>query len=523
MPTVSLEHWNLCLQRLQSEFSTSQFNTWIRPLQAEMTPNGELCLSAPNRFVLDWVSNKYQTRIKELLSEFAGDGLAPPLKLAVNTQNFAQAGQLSSPPPRVQSEPTISPLNNDVARESGYRPGFGLMDDEEGLPHADLEFEAPLTLSGTGLRSELEPYEQGQLPLTAPKRKVQVEGGINHGANLNNSFTFDNFIEGKSNQLAHAAALQVAENPGGAYNPLFIYGGVGLGKTHLMQAVGTEMMRHNPNAKVVYLHSERFVADMVKALQLNAINDFKRYYRSVDALLIDDIQFMAGKDRTQEEFFHTFNELHQSDKQIVITSDRPPRSIPALEKRLLSRFEWGMIADVTQPNIETRVAILDSKCKDKNYPLKDDILYYIANNIQNNIRELEGALNRLIAFHEFNNTIPTIDSTKSVLSSLINNNKTKSLNAKDILEIVSSFFNISNKDLLGKSRKKELVYPRQISMYLMRKEVAFSYPTIGQELGGRDHTTAMHAYNKICKEIEVNEKIKQDVESLKQTMYGSYA
>lgn len=275
---MSLEHWELCLQRLQGEFSTSQFNTWIRPLQAEMMPNGELCLSAPNRFVLDWVSNKYQTRIKELLSEFAGDDLAPALKLEVKSQNFTQSAP-SSPPP-ISNAPPASPLNNEVARESGYRPGFGLMDDEDKPPHADLEFEAPLTLSatGAGLHEELEPYEQGQLPLaTSNKRKVQVEGGINHGANLNNSFTFDNFVEGKSNQLAHAAALQVAENPGGAYNPLFIYGGVGLGKTHLMQAVGTELMRRNPNAKVVYLHSERFVADMVKALQLNAINDFKRY------------------------------------------------------------------------------------------------------------------------------------------------------------------------------------------------------------------------------------------------------
>ncbi len=337
---------------------------------------------------------------------------------------------------------------------------------------------------------------------------------------LNLKYIFDNFIVGKGNELAHAASQAVAANPGQAYNPLFIYGGVGLGKTHLLQAIGHSISQKTD--KVLYVPCEKFTNDYIQSVKTGQAKNFKDKYRNVDVLLVDDIQFMGGKDGTQEEFFHTFNELHQADKQIVLTSDRPPRSIPALEKRLLSRFEWGMIADVTQPNVETRVAILEAKCKEKNYPLEGEILYFIANNIQNNIRELEGALNRLIAFHEFNNTKPTIDSTKNVLNTIINN-KNKSINAKNILDIVVSFFSINNKDLLGKSRKKELVYPRQISMYLLREEVGFSYPTIGQELGGRDHTTAMHAFNKIKKEIESNEKIKQDIDLIKQELYNAYA
>lgn len=336
---------------------------------------------------------------------------------------------------------------------------------------------------------------------------------------LNSRYTFNNFIVGKGNELAHAASQAVAANPGNAYNPLFIYGGVGLGKTHLLQGIGHEVSKRTN--KILYVSCEKFTNDYIQSVKNGQAKEFKDRYRNVDLLLIDDIQFMAGKDGTQEEFFHTFNELHQGNKQIVLTSDRPPKSIPALEKRLLSRFEWGMIADITQPNIETRVAILEAKCREKNYILNNDILSFIANNIQNNIRELEGALNRIIAFHEFNNSKPTIDSVKSILSNIITNTKTKSITCKHIVEAVSSFFEVNVKDITGKSRKKELVYPRQITMFLMREEINTSYPTIGYELGGRDHTTAMHAYNKIQKENDKNQKTKQDIESIKQLLYTS--
>jgi len=336
---------------------------------------------------------------------------------------------------------------------------------------------------------------------------------------LNSRYIFDNFIVGKNNELAHAACQAVAANPGHAYNPLFIYGGVGLGKTHLLQAIGHELSKKTD--KVLYVSSEKFTNDYVHAIRNGQAKDFKDRYRSIDLLLIDDIQFMGGKDGTQEEFFHTFNELHQTNKQIVISSDRPPKAIPALEKRLLSRFEWGMIADVSSPDLETRIAILETKCREKNYKLDREILAYIANNITNNIRELEGALNRLIAYYEFNNSLPSIESTKSILAGIISNFQSKSTTAKTIIEAAAKFFDINIKDLTGQSRKKELVVPRQIVMYLMRKEINASYPSIGQELGGRDHTTAMHAYNKINRECQEDEKIKQHIDSIKQAIYSS--
>ena len=335
---------------------------------------------------------------------------------------------------------------------------------------------------------------------------------------LNSRYTFDNFIVGKGNELANAACQAVVANPGKAYNPLFIYGGVGLGKTHLLQAIGHELSKRTD--KILYATSEKFTNDYIQAVRSGNAKDFKNLYRNVDLLLVDDIHFMGGKDGTQEEFFHTFNELHQTDKQIVISSDRPPKAIPALEKRLLSRFEWGMIADVTRPDLETRIAILETKSMEKNYKIEKDILHYIANNVQSNIRELEGILNRLIAYYEFNNTQPTIESTKTILSGIASSFKFKSTTNKDIIEAASKFYNISIKDLLSKSRKKELVTPRQIAMYLMREEIKTSYPTIGQEIGGRDHTTAIHAYNKISKIIQEEEKIKQDIESIKQFIYN---
>ena len=335
---------------------------------------------------------------------------------------------------------------------------------------------------------------------------------------LNNRYVFDNFIVGKNNELAHAACQAVAANPGHAYNPLFIYGGVGLGKTHLLQAIGHELSKKTD--KILYVSCERFTNDYVQAVRNGQAKDFKDHYRNVDLLLIDDIHFMGGKDGTQEEFFHTFNELHQTNKQIVISSDRPPKAIPALEKRLLSRFEWGLIADISSPDLETRIAILEAKCREKNYKLDREILTYIADNITNNIRELEGALNRLIAYYEFNNSLPSIESTKNVLAGVISNFQTKSTTPKTIIDAVAKFFDINIKDLTGQSRKKELVIPRQIVMYLMRKEINASYPSIGQELGGRDHTTAMHAFNKMEKEYQDDERVRQNINSIKQLIYS---
>ena len=338
---------------------------------------------------------------------------------------------------------------------------------------------------------------------------------------LNSKYTFNSFIVGKGNELAHAAAKAVTEKLGKAYNPLFIYGGVGLGKTHLIQAVGNAVVERDPNARILYVNSEKFTNDFVTSIKSGDMDKFKKIYRNVDVLLIDDIQFIAGKEQTQEEFFHTFNALHNAEKQIVLSSDRPPKAIPAIENRLVSRFEWGMIADISAPDFETRVAILEAKCQEKNFELDRNIIQSIAENIKDNIRELEGALNRIIAFHELNNSLPTVESTKSILSTISTNPRRGGLTAKRLINLVAEFFDISVDDLTGSCRKKELVVPRQITMFLMRVEMSASYPNIGQELGGRDHTTAMHAYNKINNSLSSNDKIKNDIALLKQKMYES--
>jgi len=342
-----------------------------------------------------------------------------------------------------------------------------------------------------------------------------------NGFGLNARYAFETFVVGKGNELAHAACLAVAQRPGEVYNPLFIYGGTGLGKTHLMQAVAHEVLKNFPNKKVIYVTCEKFTNEFIRSITRGGAEKFKEVYRSADVLLIDDIQFLAGKEGTQEEFFHTFNALHQQNKQIVLSSDRPPKAIPALENRLVSRFEWGMIADIAQPDFETRVAILNAKCKERDYPLSPEITTTMANTVQSNVRELEGALNRIIAYHQLNKTAPTVESIKHIISSISHYQKRDgALTVKQIISTVAEFFEVNINDLLGSSRKKELVLPRQITMFLMREEAKCSYPAIGQSLGGRDHTTAMHAYEKIRKAFEEDEKVRQDITLIRQRLYN---
>lgn len=338
---------------------------------------------------------------------------------------------------------------------------------------------------------------------------------------LNPKYTFENFIVGKGNELAYAACQAIISKPGKAYNPLFIYGGVGLGKTHLLQAIGNAFLVQNPSADILYITCEKFTNDYIQAIKNRAMENFKKRYRSPDFLLLDDIQFMAAKEGTQEEFFHTFNELHQADKQIVMTSDRPPKAIPALEQRLVSRFEWGMIADISQPDFETRVAILKTKCRERGLSLSQEILNYIATVIQNNIRELEGALNKVLAHQQFNNATPSLQSIKTILATEAASPLKKSITPKQIINTVAEFYDLNIPDLLGQNRERRLAYPRQIIMYLMREELRSSFPAIGQELGNRDHTTAMHACSKITKEIENNERSRQEVEQIKQRLFNA--
>jgi len=352
-------------------------------------------------------------------------------------------------------------------------------------------------------------------------RARETEPTTTNAFGLNPRYTFETFVVGKNNELARAAALAVAQNPGQTYNPLFMYGGVGLGKTHLMQAIGHEILHLSPNKRVLYVTCEKFTTEFIQAISSGKIERFKSTYRSVDVLLVDDIQFLAGKEGTQEEFFHTFNTLHQANKQIVISSDRPPKSIQTLENRLVSRFEWGMIADIGSPDLETRLAILESKCREHNYQLDREIMGYMATTIQSNVRELEGALNRLMAYHQLNNQPPTLELAREILATLNPpTQKTNNLTSKKIMSIVSQYYDVTLDELVGISRKKHLVAPRQMAMYLMREELKSSFPTIGQELGGRDHTTAMHACLKISQGSETDNKLQQDIHNLKQQLYN---
>ena len=337
--------------------------------------------------------------------------------------------------------------------------------------------------------------------------------------NLNPKYSFDNFIVGGFNELAQAASRAVTKHLGTLYNPLFIYGGVGLGKTHLLQAIGNELVKKYSSKKVKYLSSDKFVSELIDALSKKGMDAFKNKYHKIDALIIDDIQFLAGKEKTQEEFFHIFNTLYQKNKQIIISSDRAPKAIATLEDRLRSRFEGGMIADIGQPDLETRIAILKSKTKEKKIKVPDEILDYIATHIQKNIRESEGALNRIIAFSKINNTIPSIKETSKILSEIINAPK-KMTNYKSIIEKVAEFYDISISDLMNHSRKKELVKPRQISMYLIRNELNSSYPYIGDKLGGRDHTTVIYACQKINKEVENDKSLREEISLIKERIYN---
>lgn len=342
---------------------------------------------------------------------------------------------------------------------------------------------------------------------------------IDKSTNLTPRYVFENFIVGPFNELAHAASLAVVKSPGSVYNPLFIYGGVGLGKTHLLQAVGNQVSRDFPQKRVRYLSSERFTSGVVSAIRNRNMDNFRSMYREIDVLILDDVQFLAGKDKTQEELFHTFNTLYEKGKQIVFSSDRPPKAIAALEERLRSRFEGGMIADVSAPDFETRMAILKTKSQEKNISVPEEIYEYIASHIQRNIRELEGAVNRLVAFFELNNKTPSVSEAKNILKNVIQS-PSKFATPKRIIEAVSEFYDLKEKDLIAPSRKKEVVKPRQIAMYLLREELKSSYPFIGNRFSGKDHTTAIYACAKVAKELQESESLVEELNLIRQRVYG---
>ncbi len=448
--------WEAVLGEIEVNLSRINFNTWFKDTFLDSINNEKAIVGVPSAFVKKWLEEKYHKNILSSLERVT--------EKKINEVIY-----------KVELK-KINTSNNSSEKILGL---------EKSEPKIEIK---------------------------------ETKKNINEKFGLNPKYLFETFIVGKGNELAYAACQAVVKDLGKSYNPLFIYGGVGLGKTHLLQAIGNEMMK--TTNKILYTTSEKFTNNYIQAVHTGKAKEFKNLYRKVDLLLIDDVQFMGGKDGTQEEFFHTFNELQQGDKQIVLTSDRPPKSMPAIEKRLISRFESGMVADVGKPDIETKIAIIESKLEEKKYNLNEEIINYIANNIQNNIRELEGALNKIIVWHQMSNSSPDIKSVKQVLGDYVSNIQTKSLSPKEIIDAVAKFYEISSKEVIGKSRKKELVWPRQIAIYLIREELQSSYPNIGEVMGGRDHTTAMHAYNKIHKEIKENnnERIKQEAESIKQLL-----
>lgn len=449
--------WENALGELELLISKANFTTWFKNTFVAENNNDEIVVGVPNAFTKVWLEKKYHDKITSALeSVLSKNNLQVIYRVETKGKNANISEKTTG-----ENIRKISPVYNSNGNSEKVVTKFG----------------------------------------------------------LNPSYKFDSFVVGPGNELAQAAAHASAQKPGELYNPLFIYGGVGLGKTHLVQAVGNYILSKDPTKKVLYINSEKFTNDFIFAIKKGQTDQFKEKYRNIDVLLIDDIQFIAGKEQTQEEFFHTFNALHQNNKQIIISSDRPPKAIQEVENRLISRFEWGMIADISFPDLETRVAILEMKMASKNYNLDKEIIHYVAENIQENIRELEGALNRIVAFHQLNNTRPSLDSVKSILGGISTNPKKAGLTSKKLLTVVANFFDITTDDLLGSSRKKELVVPRQISMFLMREELKASYPNIGQDIGKRDHTTAMHACIKISKMIETNEKIKNDVAVLRQKIY----
>ncbi len=429
--------WRKCLERLEEELSAQQFNTWIRPLQA-VREQRALRLFAPNRFVMDWVKERFIHRITELAVEY--DQREVDVVIEVGGQ---------------------------VARDEGNR----------GPRVSSVE-------QSTGLKK----------PVVVPGR-------------LNPDFTFDTHVEGKSNQLARAAARQVGENPGGAYNPLFIYGGVGLGKTHLMQAAGHLMIERTPEARVAYVHSERFVADMVKALQHNAINEFKKHYRTLDALLIDDIQFFVGKERSQEEFFHTFNNLLEGQRQVIITADRFPKELVGVEERLISRFGSGLTVSIEPPELETRVAILMLKAQQDGIPLPEEVAFFVAKRVRSNVRELEGALRRVMAGARFTGQPISIELASESLKDLLAFHE-RLVTINNIQKTVAEYYKIRVSDLHSKSRARQVARPRQLAMALAKELTNHSLPEIGDAFGGRDHTTVIHACRKIGELAQSDVRVK---------------
>jgi len=451
--------WRAALGELQVSLSPANFETWLRDTQLVDVDDQRFRIAVPNGFAKDWLETRYRSLISQTLARIVG--------YSVQVE-FAVQGT-------------------------------------DGIP--------PTETDANGAPAEPQPAAAIRLEPT----RVGGEGGT---TNINPRYTFTNFIVGSANRLAHAASLSVAERPGHAYNPLFLYGGVGLGKTHLMHAIGNQVIAKFPRKRVVYATSEKFTNEFITSIQQGKIDDFRARYRRIDLLLIDDIQFIADKERTQEEFFHTFNAIHEDGKQIVLSSDRPPKAILTLEERLRSRFEWGLIADLTAPDLETRIAILRAKSEEGAVPITSDVIEFIARKVVSNIRELEGALNRIVAYASMGAMPISIELAQAVLSNVLYNPKKRQVTPERIAMAVADYYGVQMEALKGQKRDKAIVTPRQVAMFLMRQETDVSLLRIGAELGGRDHSTVLHACDKITRESAVNDELRREIAAVRELIYA---
>lgn len=465
------ELWRAVLGQIELSLSKANFITWFKNTSILQNQDGVVTIGVPNGFAKEWLENKYNHYILKALKSF--------------DENIREIHCSLSP------GKTLTHSVNSVKNIDAIQPAQ--------------------TTSGFVRKKIIEKPSFG----TAPH-----ETTVFHETNLNSRYTFENFIVAENNELARAACYAVSQNLGMAYNPLFIYGGVGLGKTHLLQSIGNEVMKNSPEKRIKYITSERFTTELVDSIKNQKIDKFKEYYQQMDLLIIDDIQFLSGREKTQNEFFHIFNALYQINKQVVISSDRPPKAIPTLEDRLRSRFEGGMITDISRPTLETRIAILESKLSERGFAIDPPAIRFIAENASQNIRELEGALNRVVAYCEFHKIPPTLDTTQKILSELIENNK-KNLQADDIFKTVMEFYNVTREDLVKKGRKKEIAHPRQITMFFLRQELNMPFSAIGDLLGGRDHTTTLHAFEKINTGKEIHSRLKEELAAIKEKLYYS--
>ena len=522
--------WQDCLETLRHDLPAQAYNTWLRPLRPSVSEQRDregtrflsFLLTAPNRFIQDWVKAKLLSHIDDVFASVTtsqGYDLAGPSVVVATAGAVNAVAAPESPPESLQNRETPrsqqaqSFPTTGAYSESREHKLESVLDNRISLS-ADSEDSLSSRQASPILTSTTPSRGFDRRPGTAMSGvDTIIEGKLSHQGALNRENTFDNFVEGKSNQLARAAAMQVAENPGFAYNPLFIYGGVGLGKTHLMHAIGNYLKAKKPNAKVVYLHSETFVATMVTALQLNSINEFKRFYRSVDALLIDDIQFFAGKERSQEEFFHTFNALLEGGQQIILTSDRYHKEINGLEERLKSRFGWGLTVAVEPPELETRAAILMNKAALVNVALPNDAAMFIAQRLRSNVRELEGALKRVIAHASFKGEAINVELIKEALRDLFAL-QDKLVTIDNIQRTVAEYSKIKMSDMLSKRRNRSVARPRQVAMCLAKELTNHSLPEIGDAFGGRNHTTVMHACKQIAKLRQSSIDIEEDYNNL---------